>query len=179
MRIVLNIDADTVGGPRAVATIARGYLRGLILQDRILIRRGLVPSIYGAFRRGELEFRPEPEGQGFEEFADALECMKRGHGDCDDLVPWRCAEWIEKRGVLALPKVYWRLRDEDGEIIHDPRRWRDAATTSYHAEVRLPCKCHGLHRCANAAVEDVAALVGMARRGRRPEGGARARRAAA
>ena len=134
-----------------------------------------MPSIYGAFRRGELEFRAEPEGQGFEEFADALTCARRGWADCDDLVPWRCAEWIEKRGVLALPKVYWRLRDSAGAFIHDVDRWRDAASISYHAEVRLPCPCHDSHRCENAPVEDVSTLVGMARRGRRPEGGARAR----
>lgn len=160
-----------------MATIARGYLRGLILQNRILIRRRLVAPMYDLFLAGKLVFRPEPEGQGFEEFADALTCMRRGWLDCDDAVPWRCAEIIEFEHVLALPKIYWRCRDGNGELI-DPSRWQEAETTTYHAEVRRPCKCHRSHRCENAPVEDVAALVGMARRGRNPEG-ARRRRAVA
>lgn len=169
MRIVLEIDADTVGGPRAVATIARGYLRGLMLQNRILIRRGVVPSIYDAFLQGQIAFRPEPEGQGFEEFADAITCMRRGWCDCDDAVPWRGGELLEQ-GILCAPKVYWRLRDENGETIRDPDRWREAATIAYHAELRKQCRCHRSLRCKNAPVEDVAALVGMARSGRYREG---------
>ena len=172
MRIVLNVSAEAVGGPRAVATIARGFLRGVILHDRILIRQGLVPSLYGLFRRGKLRFQPEPWAGRFEEFADALTVARRGWGDCDDLVPWRCAEWQEHRGVLALPKVYWRMRDADGRMFTDEKRWREAASISYHTEVRLPCKCHRLNDparfdCDDAPVEDVSTFVGMARRATR------------
>lgn len=171
MRIVVNVDAEAVGGPRAVAQIARGFLRGVILQNRILIRRRLVPSLYGAFREGRLRFRPEPWAGKFEEFADALTVVGRGWGDCDDLVAWRCAEWQELEGVLALPKIYWRLRDGEGHEL-PPEQWRDAATTSYHAEVRLPCKCHRLNDparflCVDAPVEDVSTFLGMARRATR------------
>lgn len=170
MRIVVNVDAAAVGGPRAVATIARGFLRGVILQNRILIRRGLVPPIYGAFREGLIHFQPEPWAGKFEEFADALTCVERGWGDCDDLVAWRCAELQELEGVAALPKIYWRLRDEHGNPIEDERRWREAATTAYHAEVRIPCTCHrgrAAYRCERSSVEDVSAFLGMARRATR------------
>ena len=135
-----------------MASVARGYLEGLILYDQILIRRGLVPKLYQAFLRGELEFRNEPNAGEFEEFADAHTCYERGWADCDDLVPWRCAEWREYKGVLARPKIYWRERSP--------------GVFSYHAEVRLPCKCHGRHDCQDAPVEDVSTFLGMSRRPR-------------
>lgn len=173
MRIVLTIDAQAVGGPRAVATIARGYLRGLILHNRILIRRGLVPALYESFMRGRLVFQPEPWAGRFEEFACAKTCIDRGWGDCDDLVPWRCAEIIEREGRLAMPKVYWRMRDADGRPIRDETRWQEAATIGYHTEARIACRCHGRLDCDNSEVEDVAAFLGMARRGMREEDGPR------
>lgn len=166
MRIVVNVDATAVGGPRAVATIARGFLRGVILQNRILMRRGLVPSLYGAFRQGLMRFAPEPNAGRFEEFADALTCIERGWADCDDLVAWRCAE-LQEEGVYALPKIYWRMVDSNGRRIDDERRWQEAATVGYHGEVRVPCKCHkgrAAHLCERSSVEDPSAFLGMARR---------------
>lgn len=170
MLIVCNVDAEAVGGPRAVATIARGFLCGVILQNRILIRRGLVPSLYGAFREGLLSFQAEPNAGKFERFDDALVCIERGWGDCDDLVAWRCAELQELKGRRALPKIYWRMRDAAGNAIDDERRWREAATTAYHAEVRIPCRCHqgrAAYACERSVVEDVSAFLGMARRATR------------
>lgn len=172
MRIVVNVDAKAVGGPRAVATIARGFLRGVILQNRILIRRRLVPSLYGAFMRGELRFAPEPWAGRFEEFADAVTVARRGWGDCDDLVCWRCAEWQELKGINAQPKIYWRLFDESGRQLPPSADWRDAARIGYHAEVRVPCTCHRPNdprrlSCDGSFVEDVSTFLGMARRATR------------
>jgi hypothetical protein len=136
----------------------------LILYDRILIRSRQVEPIYRLFLEGRLRFMAEPWAGKFEEFADALTAQRRGWCDCDDAVPWRCAEWQEYRGVNAQPKIYWRMRDAEGRAIHDESRWKEAATIAYHTEVRLPCLCHRSLKCQDAPVEDVSTFLGMARR---------------
>ncbi len=137
MKIVVDIDPNVVRDPRVVALIARGYLSGLVAYNRYLIRRGLMPGLYDTFREGKIRFRAEPWAGRFEEFADALTCLRRGWGDCDDLVPWRVAE-LQEQGIKASIKIYWRERQ---------------GKTLFHVECRLP----------NGAVEDVSAYLGMRR----------------
>ena len=137
--IVVNIDPQVFGDPLATATVARGFLLGVVLQNRALLRMKLVPPVYKAFLAGQVQFRNEPWAGKYEEFADALTCMKRGWADCDDLVPWRVAE-LQEQGIKAGIKIYWR---ESAERI------------TYHVETRLP----------DGSVEDVAAYLGMVRKG--------------
>lgn len=164
-RLVADVDANELGGPIGVATVCRAYLCGLIQHDRVLIRRGVVPGLYDSFLEGRLIFQAEPWAGRFEEFACAKTCIDRGWLDCDDAVPWRCAEVIEHERRLALPKIYWRMRDAEGRQIRDQRLWRRAASIAYHTEARLACRCHGRLDCDNSEVEDVSAFVGMGRRG--------------
>ena len=175
MRLLVTLDAETLGGPRGVATALRGYLRALTQQNVQIIRQGAVPPLYSLFRAGRLRFAAEPNAGRYEDFADALTCMHRGWADCGMLVPWRAAEWIVHRKVLALPKLYWRVKDDLGRELPEDR-WREASSVGYHAELRLPCKCHRAHDCKDSPVEDVSTFLGMARRGTqeqdRPRGNA-------
>lgn len=131
MIVRLDLDPKVLREPRAMATVARGYLHGLVLYDRVLLRKKIVPPIYDAFMNGDIEFRSEPWAGKYEEFADALTCIRRGWGDCDDLAPWRVAE-LNEQGERAGLKIYWRGR-------------------GFHVEVRR----------ADGTVEDVARFLGM------------------
>lgn len=138
MKVVLDIDPDVVKDPRVVAIIARGYLGGVVIYDRYLLRTKQVPGVYDAFYANRIRFQSEPWAGRYEEFADALTCMKRGWADCDDLIPWRVAE-LQEQGIQASIKVYWRKR---------------GGKTLFHVEARLP----------DGSVEDVSAYLGMKRR---------------
>lgn len=133
MRLEIDLSAPTLqGDPLALAHIVRGFLFGMVAYDRYLIRTRQVPRIYDAFWDGKLQFQNEPwAGQGKEEIADALTCIRRGWGDCDDLAPWRTAE-LQEEGVRAGLKIYQR-----GKV--------------FHVETRLP----------NGDAEDVSRYLGM------------------
>lgn len=82
-----------------------------------LAHRGMLPSLDDSIRRG-LRWRPEPFTDG-EHFDLAPESVARGWADCDDLAPWRAAEFRAK-GINAQAVV----------IPSGPNRW--------HALVRMP-----------------------------------------
>lgn len=130
MRIVTNINPQLTDADQ-VADVARYFLRGVILANRLLIRAGKVPKLYTSGVR----YRPEPwpstclkcgaknpprrstcsrcgskEMSFVEEFADALTVLKRGWGDCDDLSPWRTAELQEAGDLAADSKISWKVR---------------------------------------------------------------------
>jgi hypothetical protein len=75
MRIVTTI-SPRLTDPEAIAVVARYFLSGVIEANRLLIRAGLIPSLYTSGVR----YRPEPWGKGIEEFADAVTVLKRGWG---------------------------------------------------------------------------------------------------
>ena len=136
MRIITNIDSSALRkNPAAIASVARGFLQGLITYDRLLLRMGAVPKLGDS----SVIFKREPWAGRWDEFADALTCMKRGWGDCEDLVAWRVAELQEAGELAANVKIYWReLPNGEADI--------------YHAEVRR----------ADGRVEDPARERGMA-----------------
>ncbi len=105
MRIVTTINPQLTD-PDQVADVARYFLRGVILANRLLIRSGVIPALYNSGVR----YRPEPWGPGVEEFADALTVLRRGWGDCDDLSPWRTAELQEQGDAKADSKISWKTR---------------------------------------------------------------------
>lgn len=130
MRIVTTINPQLTD-PDQFAAVARYFLRGVILANRMLIRAGLVPKLYNSGVR----YRPEPwpttckrcgtknaphkaacgrcgstHLDRLEEFADALLVLARGWGDCDDLSPWRTAELQEAGDEKADSKISWKVR---------------------------------------------------------------------
>lgn len=82
-----------------------------------------LPPLYST----SVVYRPEPETNKCEEFADPYTVYERGWGDCDDLVIWRLAEIISKGGEaypLAMRKIgtgkyHVGIRHADGKI-EDP-----------------------------------------------------------
>lgn len=69
--------------------LARGFLRGVVAVNRLLLRLGYVPSLYNS----GVVYGDQVDA---EEFADALTCFRRGIGDCAHLACWRCAELQEQ-----------------------------------------------------------------------------------
>jgi len=76
-------------------------LEGLALASLTQIRAGRV-SI--ALYRSGVRYRREP--RGVERWQTAAETLRRGHGDCEDLVAWRVAELRARGEKGARPHVY-------------------------------------------------------------------------
>lgn len=91
--------------PEALASVARGILHGVVLNNRLLIRARLVPRLY----ESGVRWRNEPWRGTFEEFADAYTCLKRGWGDCEDMSAWIVAECHEAGETKADFKIYGRV----------------------------------------------------------------------
>lgn len=85
-----------VNGAREVEALLEGLARVCVAQ----IRGGLVPvKLYSAGVR----YAREPLGR--ERWQSAAETLRRGEGDCEDLVAWRVAE-LRCMGEEAHPMVY-------------------------------------------------------------------------
>ena len=121
MRVVL-----TVGGSgRALAETIRGLLQAQAEGVAREIQGGrALPLLY----HSGVRYKPEAtRGSGVEYFDDPWTVLKRGHGDCDDLVLWRCAEILAQRihaGVICkwrLPRYHVAVRKADGSA-EDPSK---------------------------------------------------------
>mgnify|MGYP006862971961 CR=1 FL=1 len=119
------------------SALARAFLRGVVLVNRIYMRMYRIPRLYS--REANIRFRREPwQAKGLEEFATCLTVLRRGWGDCDDLAPYRVAELQEAGDPDADLRIYWR-RDDDG------------VPKIFHVQVR-----HG-----NGQIEDPSRYLGM------------------
>lgn len=78
MRAILNL-------PPSVRLIEAG-LEGLVQVNRVLIETGVVPP-----SPADTSVRYKRERSGLEEWDNALTCIRRGWGDCEDLNSWECA----------------------------------------------------------------------------------------
>jgi len=76
------------------------------------------PGLYESVRAGKVVFAPEPYTDG-DHFDLPGFVLKRGWGDCDDLVIWRLVECWRHGERNAKPAVVWREE-----------------TRKYHARVR-------------------------------------------
>lgn len=89
MKILL--DTALIKNPRVIALLARGALNVNIAVNEQLMR-ALGPRVFPPLYASHIRFQPEPWAGKLEEFAHALKVVKRGWGDCDDLVSYRIAE---------------------------------------------------------------------------------------
>lgn len=128
MRVVLDISDED---PQNVALLARWHLEGVVLANRLYLRRfaGSTPGLY----QSGVRFRNEPWAGGelqIEEFSRIPDILGRRWGDCAQLCAWRVAEQREalfqkllKQGVPSAEaerraraaygiKIYWRIYDE-------------------------------------------------------------------
>lgn len=146
MRFVIEIDTDAVEDPRVVAHIARGFLRGVILQNRILIRQARrrgrpYPSLYESGVVFQREPKPKPGHKRLQAMVDLRTVLRRRGGDCKHLCAWRVAELQEGEDPAADIKIYWRTR-----VVRGRER-----PYIYHAEVRR----------GDGSVEDPSRFLGM------------------
>lgn len=127
MRILVHLEAPVLRHPLLFALYVREALRSLVRVNEWMCSLGMLPPLY----RSGVRFRKEPKGR--ESFRDASVVLKRGHGDCAHLAPWRCGE-LRANGENAGLRVKWscpawkrkrlfhvQVRREDGRI-EDPSR---------------------------------------------------------
>lgn len=105
-----NFDEDERDEERHFAPIIP-LLEGLIEVNVWHIRRALrrtmkglgtpIPPLYASGVR----YKEDPPGQ--ENWKDVLAVWADGHGDCDRLVAWRCAE-LRAAGHKAVPVIKWQ-----------------------------------------------------------------------
>jgi hypothetical protein len=107
-----------------------GLMYGLVMFNKIWLEHyPRTPRLYdsGALYKAERDT---------EEWCDIPRIITKGHGDCEDLACWRCAE-LQVQGILAMPYVTWR---------------KSKGRTIYHALVRWP----------DGKIEDPSRALGMA-----------------
>lgn len=94
-----------VDEPHILAMGARSLLECTVAQNQIMMRAnpGAFPPLY----QSKVRFRPEPNAGEYEEFATADLVLRRGYGDCDDLVAYRVAE-LREQGEDATIRIHWR-----------------------------------------------------------------------
>ncbi|MFH1010987.1 MAG: transglutaminase domain-containing protein [bacterium] len=92
-----------------------------------LHRHPETPLLY----KSHVRYEPE-EGEIFQDIPTTL---RKGHGDCDCLSTYRCAE-LRKAGINCRPYIKWRKNME--ECSKEKRSWRDNDGWIYHALVWWP-----------------------------------------
>ena len=120
--MIVEIEIPPFLGPHETVRLARILLDATIAVNRAIMRRVRVPGLYAT----RVRYRDEPPGR--ERFDHVGIVLRRGDGDCDDLVAWRVAELHEAGEVRAAPRILWpknvrryhaQVRRADGSI-EDP-----------------------------------------------------------
>lgn len=115
--------------------VLRVLLRALAAADVEYLRAHPdTPSIYRAGVRYLAERVPREYWKGI------AEILSDGHGDCEDLACWRCAELVVRDRIAAEPVFRYR---------------RVGRLSVYHIVVRYP----------DGRIEDPSAMLGMGRGG--------------
>lgn len=128
MRVVLPVSELALPAERDRAEFIRWLCEPVIAQNRALIRKLGLPSMFSSGVR----WQPEPWAPEFDAFELATDCLRRGWGDCDDLACWRVAELREQgdagAGIkISLPRphvpggFHATVRRGDGRV-EDPSR---------------------------------------------------------
>jgi hypothetical protein len=130
----VRTDIQKTDDPEELAATLRALTVAHVCAAIEQLKRYAIPDLY----KSGVRYKPEAgAGSGIEDFALPLTVLARGWGDCDDLAIWRCAE-LCRSGQVALPKIYWRVRDGRVRV--------------YHAECRI---------LSTGRVEDPSRLLGM------------------
>jgi hypothetical protein len=141
VKIVVDLGNGAANGEwlrrsRMLATAIKPLLDATVQINRQYLRDfPQTPSLYTSGVR----YRQEPKSltrRGIEDFAIIPRILQRGFGDCDDLVPYRVSELIERHGEPARIRIIWK-RTPRGKL--------------YHIQVRR----------ADGKVEDPSRILGM------------------
>lgn len=149
MKIVTYIPRS-VRNPRAIALAARGYLRGLVAVNRLLMRQAAqagkpLPSVLS--KEADVVWQREPWAGKFEEFEDVQTILRRGWGDCDGLTAAYIAE-LQEKGTPADFKIYWKLRP-------------DGSVKLFHCQVRVKPTWNATKKRWEGKVVDPSRILGM------------------
>ena len=129
MRIRLDLQSRALDNSELFARAARLAIEACVMVNREHIRRFRTPALYSSGVR----YRLEPDGT--EDFTDLEVLLRRGWGDCAQLVAWRVAE-LREQGEPAQVRLTW--------VTHNGRRM-------FHVQVRR----------ADGRIEDPSVRLGM------------------
>lgn len=140
MLVIVDVQTERLG-TEGICYAFKALVEAVGEQNKRLFLRHKLPSLYDTRAKvaPHVRFRNEPWAGKFENIASALVVLKRGWGDCDDLVAYRIGE-LRAKGIDATAKVYIREHRLQNRIVN-----------LYHVEVRLP----------DGSVEDPARYLGM------------------
>ena len=130
-------------------------LEGMILTNMWHIQRSLKKAMRGIGRPVpplyQSGVRYAEDDAGREDWRDVYAILKRGRGDCDNLVAWRTAE-LRVAGVAADPVIKWRHIPYNLAVkLYPPNMISPNGLWMVHCCVRLP----------DGTIEDVSKNLGM------------------
>ena len=114
MRIEVNLGERTrgwLGSSRQIGYLFKPILSALVDVNLAYLKTHDVPNLYDS----RVRYGREPPG--VEEFASIPVILKRGWGDCDDLVGWRVAE-LRHHGEPAKIRIQWRKFSNNSRLFH-------------------------------------------------------------
>jgi hypothetical protein len=136
MKLVATIYDDD---PDAVSAQCRYFLEGIVgINRRLLRQRKNIPPLY----QSGVRFRSEPWADEVQRYANLLEVLEQGWGDCKHLCAWRMAELREAnpgrvfgfRFSLRTIKGYGRA-----DSLHAGARIRGPTIYDiYHVQIEIP-----------------------------------------
>lgn len=137
MRIVVGVPEPLIS-KRVLEPLAEAVTR--LSEDQI--RAGIAPTFHDALGRGMVRW--QPEAPGAERFDHAKTVMDRGHGDCDDLAPWRAGSLRatgEDPGARTImvqksPTLWHAMVQKSDGSVEDPSR--EAGMPSRGARAHAP-----------------------------------------
>lgn len=161
MLFVVQIDTDAVEDPRVVAHIARGFLRGVVAQNRILLRQARergkpYPALYESGVVFKREPKPKRGRPRVQQLVDLRAVLRRRGGDCKHLCAWRVAELQEGEDPRADFKIYWRC----GCVACGRMALRERTCKHCGGQVK-PFIYHAEVRRSDGTAEDPSRYLGM------------------
>lgn len=94
-----------------LGSVIKPILEAMVKVDQLYLATHRVPPLY----QSGVVYQDEP-WKGFEDFAPVPTILKRGWGDCDDLSPWRVAEY-RNAGKKASIRIQWK-KHRNGKLFH-------------------------------------------------------------
>jgi hypothetical protein len=132
LKLVTTVDDED---PEVVGVMTRYYLEGLAGINGWLMRKKShkIPPLY----ESGIRFRLEPWAEQVQFYANALEVLEQGFGDCKMLSAWRVAELRLRHPDLQFGfHLYSRKHDRDP--LHGSLGSARVTWVVYHVEVETP-----------------------------------------
>jgi hypothetical protein len=139
--------------PDAVAAQSRYFLEGVVGVNRRILRSRAGKSIPPLYSSG-IVFRQEPWAEEVQKYANILEVIEQGFGDCKHLCAWRMAEHREQNpGLVFGFKFTLRTITRYGDPAAVTDRRARVIFDIYHVQIELPAGF------ADSTIEDVSRFL--------------------